>query len=184
MATQTLLTTQVEQLHLHSSAPGPPAQKLQLNMSNYPKLDKNQAGHVRHFHNLSSQLDGEWHHMGIQEPGQEFLDALRYQLATMAYATGATHYYHLPLLRAVFKPLIRKLIYKMLRREVWGYWFNTSLSGSRVDPSLKELRKPWADPVIKVSVSAVEVCPLLISIGKYHVFGPSLVNDLPLCDAI
>lgn len=89
--------------------------------------------------------------MGIQEPGQEFLDALRYQLATMAYASGAAHYHHLPLLRTVFKPLIRKLIYKILRREVWGYWFNTSLSGSKVDPLLKELRKPWADPVVKVS---------------------------------
>jgi hypothetical protein len=74
-----------------------------------------------------SQIDGEWHYMGTQEPGQEFLDALRYQLATVAYAAGVAHYHRLGLLRSVFKQLIWKLICKMLRREVWGYWVNTSL---------------------------------------------------------
>lgn len=26
------------------------------------KLDQAQAGHIRHFHNLATQLDGEWRH--------------------------------------------------------------------------------------------------------------------------
>jgi hypothetical protein len=127
-------------------------QRLQLDISQYKKLDTAQAGHLRHFHNLSAQIDGEWHHMGIQEPAQEFLDAYRYQLATMAYGAGVAHYHHLPALRSVFKPLIRRLIHKMLRRNVWGYWFNTSLSGNRTDPDRKELRKPWADPVVRENI--------------------------------
>ena len=73
----------------------------------------------------------------------------RYQLAFMAYAAGAAHYHRLPALRSVFRSLIQKLISKMLRPEVWGYWYLTSQSGPKLDPDLKELRKPWADPVCK-----------------------------------
>lgn len=39
------------------------------------------------------------------------------------------------------------MIHKMLNKSVWGYWFLTSHSGNKLDPSLTELRKPWADPV-------------------------------------
>lgn len=35
----------------------------------------------------------------------------------------------------------------MLLKSVWGYWFLTSHGGNKLDPSLTELRKPWADPV-------------------------------------
>ena len=99
--------------------------------------------------------------MGTQEPGQEFLDAYRYQLATMAYATGAAHYHRLPALRSVFQSLMLKLIKKMLRREIWGYWYLTSQSGKLVDPDLKELRKPWADPVCKENIMASPAFPCL-----------------------
>jgi Linalool dehydratase/isomerase len=117
-----------------------------------PRLSREQAGHLRHFHNLSSTLPGEWTHMGCQEPGQEFLDAYRYQLATMAYAAGVTHFYRLSALRGVFRDLFERLIGKMMRREVWGYWYLTSQSGRFVDPGLEELRKPWADPVRRENI--------------------------------
>lgn len=126
--------------------------KLAFSTENYPRLSAQQASHLRHFHNLATQIDGEWRHMGTQEPAQEFLDAYRYQLATMCYAAGLAHYHRMPLLRTVFKSLMRSLIHKMLRREVWGYWFNTSHSGPFVDPSLTELRKPWADPVVRENI--------------------------------
>lgn len=115
-------------------------------LSSFPKLSHEQAGHIRHFHNLATQLDGEWRHMGTQDPGQEWLDAYRYQLATMAYAAGVAHFHRLPALRSAFKQLSEQLIHKMLRREVWGYWYLTSQSGKFVDPDLVEMRKPWADP--------------------------------------
>lgn len=127
-----------------------------------PKLDELQAGHLRHFHNLSVQLDGEWTHMGIQDPAQEWLDALRYQLATMTYAAGATHYHHLPGLKSTFKGLFKRLIRKMLRRDVWGYWYLTSQSGKFVDPDITELRKPWADPVKTENIMVSYPCALKI----------------------
>lgn len=125
-----------------------------------PKLDQLQAGHLRHFHNLSAQLDGEWRHMGSQEPAQEWLDALRYQLATMTYAAGAAHYHHLPGLQSTFKGLFKRLIRKMLRREVWSYWYLTSQSGKYVDPDITELRKPWADPVKTENIMVSHSPPL------------------------
>lgn len=129
-----------------------PPQKLSFDISIYPKLDAFQAGHLRHFSNLVSQPDGEWHHFGSQDPGQEWDDAYRYQLATMAYATSVAHYHRLPALRGVFQPLFRRMIHKMLRREVWGYWFNQSHGGKVLDPDLKKLRKPWADPVVHENI--------------------------------
>ena len=117
-----------------------------------PKLTREQCGHIRHFYNLASQLDGEWTSMGSQEPGQEWDTARRYQLATMTYAAGAAHFHRLPAMRSMFKALLRRLIAKMLHREVWGYWYLTSQSGIKADPDLKELRRPWADPVCKENV--------------------------------
>lgn len=127
-------------------------QRLGLDLTKYPKLTAEQAGHVRHFWNVSNCLDGEWPHMGTQEPDQAFLDAFRYQIATMAYGAGVAHYHHLPAMRSLFKPLLRGLIRKMLRREVWGYWYLTSQSGNRLDPGLQSLRKPWADPIVKENI--------------------------------
>lgn len=132
----------------HSSVPLHPS----IQAKDYPKLNEKQAGHLRHFHNLVSQPDGEWHHFGSLEAQQEFDDAYRYQLATMAYATGAAHFHRLPALRGPMKTLLRKIIHKMLLRQVWGYWFTTSHGGNLLDPDLKELRKPWADPVIKENI--------------------------------
>ncbi|KAF8478306.1 hypothetical protein JB92DRAFT_3047485 [Gautieria morchelliformis] len=117
-----------------------------------PKLDRQQAGHLRHFHNLASQPDGEWAHMETQEQTQDWLDAYRYQLATMAYAAGAAHYHRLQVLRGLFQELLLKLIHKMLRKEVWGYWYLTSQSGKGVDPDITELRRPWADPIVRENI--------------------------------
>ncbi|CAG5179188.1 uncharacterized protein ALTATR162_LOCUS9077 [Alternaria atra] len=131
---------------LNAERENPPTKLPEDFLSSFPKLSNEQAGHLRHFHNLASQPDGEWHRMGAQDPGQEWFDAYRYQLATMAYATGSAHYHRLPAVRSVFKNLLEQLIHKMLRREVWGYWYLTSQSGKFVDPDLVEMRKPWADP--------------------------------------
>ena len=123
-----------------------------MDWSKYEKLSPAQVGHLRHFHNLAYQPDSEWSKMSAQEPLQHFLDAYRYQLTTMAYATRAAHYHRLAALRSICKPLLRRLIHKMLRRGVWACWFTTSLGGVLTDPSLKKLREPWAAPVERESI--------------------------------
>lgn len=131
-----------------SSAPPHPS----IDISHYPKLDFKQAGHLRHFYNLVNQPDGQWNHMEAKQSYQEYDDCLRYQLATMTYAAGAAHYHRLPLLRGPFRSLMRQMITKMFHRDVWNYWFTSSLGSKLFDPSMTELRRPWADPVMKENI--------------------------------
>lgn len=126
-----------------------------------PPLTREQCGHIRHIHNLASQVDGDWAFMGAQEPGQEWDTAHRYQLGHMTYAAGAAHYHHLTAMRSAFKNLFEKLITKMLNKEVWDYWYLTSQSGIKVDPDLQELRKPWVDPVCKENIMVGRLCIML-----------------------
>jgi hypothetical protein len=121
-------------------------------VSRYPILDPLQLGHLRHIENLAAQPDGEWSKMGIPDPGQEWLDSYRYQLAQMAYALGLAHYHRLPAAPAAVRSTFDRLIRKMLRREVWGYWKDTSQSGPYVNPDIKELRKGWTDPVVRENI--------------------------------
>lgn len=127
-------------------------ERLPLSIDHYAKLDAQQAGHLRHFHNLVAQPDGMWKLMGCQDPAQEAFDAYRFQISSMAFAASLAHYHRLPALRGVFKPLLHRLIHKMLRRDVWGYWYNTSMGSTALDPSLKKLREPSTDPVVRENI--------------------------------
>jgi len=114
-----------------------------------PALDTKQRGHLRHWWNLSQAYDGVWDCMGYSDPGNEWLDAPRYQLAEIAYGSALAHFHRLPAARGYFKQMFKNLIRKMMRREVWNYWKDTSQSGIRVNPDIKELRKGWTDPVVE-----------------------------------
>ena len=70
----------------------------------------------------------------------------------MFYGAALAHYHRLPAARSVFQATLKRLIHKMLLPHVWSYWYLTSQSGVRVDPGLTELRKPWADPVIRENI--------------------------------
>lgn len=155
MATQTATTTTTlgnKPLSLEGAQGSLPSTLPADILHRFSKLTPQQAGHIRHFHNLANLSDGEWRHMGSADPGQENFEAYRYQLATMAYAAGLAHYHRLPALRSVFRTLFEQLIHKMLRRDVWGYWYMTSQSGKFVDPDITELRKPWSDPVCRENI--------------------------------
>ena len=115
-------------------------------------LDDAQSAHLRHIFNLAAMPDGEWRHMGSIDPGQEWLDAYRYQLAFMAYTLGLAAYHHLPAATETLRGPFDALIGKMLRREVWAYWRATSQSGPRLDPGLAALREPWTDPVVRENI--------------------------------
>ncbi|KAL7928422.1 hypothetical protein V8C35DRAFT_332989 [Trichoderma chlorosporum] len=134
--TQTIATADTK-IILNQPNNRPFPQQLPSEYVSWTKLSREQAGQIRHIHNIVSQIDGEWRFMGTQEPGQEWLDGYRYQLATMAYAIAAAQYHRMPAARSVFKPLMDRIIHKI---------------GTLVDPDLKELRKPWADPICRENI--------------------------------
>lgn len=110
-------------------------------------LDDKQLGQLAFIDHLSRSLPGDWSHMGSHEPGQGYFDAYRYQLAMMSYALSLAHYHYTPAWREHHGAVSRRLIDKMLRFDVWGYWELTSQGASDVDPSLTELGDGWIDPV-------------------------------------
>lgn len=186
---QTITITTVlerESLSLRATGSTPPTLPADI-LEHFPKLTHAQEGHIRHFHNLASLPGGEWRHMGSDEPGQESFEAYRYQLATMAYAAGLAHYHRLPALRSMFRSLFDDLIDKMLRRDVWGFWYMTSQSGKAVDPSLTELRKPWPDPVCRENIMysghlllMVSLHAMLFNTDKYDKDGALTFNWNPM----
>jgi hypothetical protein len=90
--------------------------------------------------------------MSTQDGGQTGLSSLRYQVPHLYYALGLTHFNRLPAAPGAFKDTQTTLMRKMVRQEVWDYWYDISRSGPHFDPTLTELRKPWADPVRKENI--------------------------------
>ena len=89
--------------------------------------------------------------MGGRDAGQEWLDSYRYQLAFGAYTWLMAAHYYLPAAPGAMRPVVDALISKMCRRDVWGYWYETSRSGPLLDPSISsdaDLLPPERDPVV------------------------------------
>lgn len=112
-----------------------------LDLTGVPQLAAVELGHLRHIHNLAAQPPGDWSRMGGMDPGQELIDAYRYQLAHLAYALALAHFHHLPAARGVCRQTFKNLIDKMMRREVWGFWRESSKGSAFFDPSLTTVRE-------------------------------------------
>lgn len=119
-------------------------------MTASPTLDMltdRQAGHLRHFANLSRQLPNDWSLMQGRGTGQDDFGGYRFQLAYMAYALALAHRHRLPAAPGVFKPVFERVIEKMLLPEVWMYWARVSRGGSVFNMHLSDkLGEEW-DPV-------------------------------------
>ncbi|MBP1881852.1 hypothetical protein [Sinorhizobium mexicanum] len=110
-------------------------------------LDALQMGHIRHYDNLSRQLPNDWSLMKGRGVGQDDFGGYRFQLAYMAYALALVHRHRLPAAPAVFQPIMKRLIDKLLLPEVWMYWHNVSRGGSVFNAHLARNYKEEWDPV-------------------------------------
>ncbi|MFM9924454.1 hypothetical protein VLK31_15790 [Variovorax sp. H27-G14] len=93
-------------------------------------LNDRQAGHLRHFANLSRQPVNDWSFMQGRGTGQDDFGGYRFQMAYMAYALALAHRHRLPAAPGVFKPVFERLLEKMLLPEVWMYWARVGRGGS------------------------------------------------------
>lgn len=126
--------------------------KAPFDISDLNMLDDKQMGHIRHIRNVGARQGGDWKHMDANDPIQFGFSSYRYPLAHMAYTLAAAHYHHLPAAPGAFKGPYEQIIEKMLRQDVWGYWKETSASGVKFNPDIKELRPTWADPVVRENI--------------------------------
>ena len=140
-------------------------------------LDDKTLGHLRHIVNLSRQMPGDWSDMGPYDPSQEGDDAYRYQLAYMTYALSLAQYHHTPAYRELWRDTMARLIGKMMRWEVWGYWELTSRGSKVLDPDMNALGEGWIDPVIRQNV--MYSGHLLMMVGLYEMFYRDGRFDVP-----
>ena len=131
-------------------------------------LDDKTLGHLHHMVNLSRQMPGDWSDMGPYDPSQEGDDAYRYQLAYMTYALSLAQYHHTPAWRELWRDTMARLIDKMMRWEVWGYWELSSRGSKVLDPDMNSLGDGWIDPVIRQNV--MYSGHLLMMVGLYDMF--------------
>lgn len=110
-------------------------------------LTDRQAGHLRHFANLSRQAPNDWSMMQGRGTGQDDFGGYRFQLSYMAYAMALAHRHRLPAAPGVFKPVFERFMEKILLPEVWMYWARVSQGGSVFNMHLSEKLKEEWNPV-------------------------------------
>lgn len=115
-------------------------------------LTDRQAGHLRHFANLSRQPPNDWSMMQGRGTGQDDFGGYRFQLSYMAYAMALAHRHRLPAAPGVFKPVFERFIEKMLLPEVWMYWARVSQGGSVFNMHLSDKLKEEWDPVVRDNI--------------------------------
>ena len=123
-----------------SQAPG-------IDPARYPALDRKEVGALRWVVKLARQAPGDWSGMGGLEPGQEWLEAHRYQLAFMTYFLALEQYHKTPAYRELTAGAMDLLIQKMVRKDVWHYWAESSKGSKKFNPALTEYGPGWVDPV-------------------------------------
>jgi hypothetical protein len=105
--------------------------------------------------------------MGGLEPGQEWLEAYRYQVAFMTYFLALEQFHKTPAYREVYAGAMDALIQKMTRKDVWHYWAETSKGSKTFNPALPEYGPGWIDPVREKNI--MYSGHLMHMIGLYEV---------------
>jgi hypothetical protein len=113
----------------------------------YPALDPLQLGHIAFIVKIAHLPGGDWSQMGQDDPGQGGFDSYRYQLAMMSYTLALANYHYTPAYRELYQDASERLIEKMLREDVWGFWELTSRGAKLFNPDLRKLGTGWIDPV-------------------------------------
>lgn len=130
-------------------------------------LTREQLGHIRHIDNLSRQLPNDWSFMQTKAMGQFDFGGFRFQLSYMAYAMGLAHVHRLPNAPGVFKPVLERLIEKLISPEVWLYWRDVSRGGAVFNAHLSEgYHEEW-DPVARDNIMYSAYVQSLASMYHY-----------------
>lgn len=115
-------------------------------------LTDEQLGHLRHFGNLSRQMDNDWSLMSHRTLGQDDFSSLRFQLAYMIYGAALTHRHRLPAAPGLFQPMIQRLMTKLMNPEVWLFWKDTSRGGATFNQHLSDTYVEQWNPVVRDNI--------------------------------
>jgi hypothetical protein len=149
----------------------------QIQPESYPALSSKEVGALRWFVKLANQAPGDWSNMGGLEPGQEWLEAYRYQLAFMTYFLALEQYHKTPAYRELITPTMDLLIQKMLRKDVWYYWAESSKGSKAFNPAIVEYGPGWIDPVREKNI--MYSGHLMHMVGLYEMLSRDFKYDKP-----
>jgi hypothetical protein len=65
----------------------------------------------------------------------------------MTYTLALAQYHKTPAYRELYQKAMDQFIQKMVRRDVWSYWVESSKGGKKMNPALNEKGPGWIDPV-------------------------------------
>lgn len=128
------------------------SESLPVKAEDYPSLSEKELGHIQFLVKVALQPPGDWSYMGGREEGQEGLEAYRYQLGYMAYVLAVAQYHKTPAYRELYKNALNICIQKMIRKDVWYYWEETSKGFTYSDPPQKGRGLGWIDPVVEKNI--------------------------------
>lgn len=143
----------------------------------YPALDGREVGALRWFVKLARQAPGDWSGMGGLEPGQEWLESYRYQLAFMTYFLALQQYHKTPAYRELATATMDLLIQKMVRKDVWHYWAESSKGSKKFNPALQEYGPGWVDPVREKNI--MYSGHVMHMVGLYEMLSRNFTYDQP-----
>jgi hypothetical protein len=133
-------------------------------MTTASMLNREQLGHLRHWDNLSRQLPHDWSLMQGKGVGEDDFGSHRFQLAYMIYGLALAHRHRLPAAPGLFRPMIQRLIDKLLMPDVWMYWRDSSRGGSVFNAHLSDRYHEEWNPVARDNImysAYVQSCALL-----------------------
>ena len=116
-----------------------------VNPDDYPAAGREEWGQLMWNLQLANQQIGDFtNFMKVDDQG---VSACRYTLAFSVYFLAAEQYYKFPAWREAIQPASDRLIQKMLRKEIWGYWSHESMGITKFEPNMDRPYPQNNDPV-------------------------------------
>lgn len=116
-----------------------------INPSKYPAADEKEWGQLLWNLQLAGQDIADFtNYSKVDDQG---ISACRYTLAFSAYFMALEQYHKFPAWQEVIRPAFDRLVQKMLRKEVWGYWSHESMGITKFEPDMDRPYPQNNDPV-------------------------------------
>ncbi len=118
-----------------------------IDPASYQQIGTDEMGLLRWYLSIGDDDISDFSKIPSYDDKQTEGSSYRYSLAFMTYFLILEQYHKLPACSEIIKPRIDRLIQKMLDRQVWTYWANTSQGVELLEPKMNKPYPEQHDPV-------------------------------------
>jgi hypothetical protein len=119
----------------------------QIDLASYQSIGTDEMGLFRWYLTLADDPISDLSKIPSYDDKQTEGSSYRYSLAFMTYFLILEQYHKIPACAEIIRPRIDRLIQKMLDRQVWTYWANTSQGVELLEPKMNRPYPEQHDPV-------------------------------------